>query len=74
MTEQPKYWKHVLITIVTVYPLILVSDALISFVYPAIHDYPPYVGIFFSVVIVAALMVKPVMPLVFKYLGGWLHR
>ena len=69
----PKYWKQVLVTIFTVYPLILISDLFLKSIFP-MENFAPQLGVFFTVVIVAALMVNPVMPMVNKVLDGWLKK
>ena len=73
--DQPKqsYWKQVVITIATVYPLILLSDWVLG-LFLRMQSIPPKLGIFLSVVIVAALMVWPVMQMVHKYLGSWISK
>lgn len=70
---KPVYWKNVFITIVTVYPLILLSEVILDLFLP-MDKLNPKLSIFLSVVIVAALMAWPVMPIANKYLGGWMRR
>ncbi|KXX72625.1 hypothetical protein [Flammeovirga sp. SJP92] len=70
--ENPVYWKQVLVTIFTVYPLIVMVDMMLQYLFP-MEEFHPKVNIFFTVVIVGALMVNPVMPLVYRYLGKWLY-
>ncbi|WP_044208986.1 hypothetical protein [Flammeovirga sp. OC4] len=70
--ENPVYWKQVLVTIFTVYPLIVIVDMLLQYLFP-MASVPPKLAIFFTVVIVGALMANPVMPLVYRYLGKWLY-
>lgn len=71
--EKPIYWKHVLITIGAVYPLIIGADHLLRLLFP-MHKLPIEIGVFFTVIIVAALMVNPVMPFAMKIFGKWLHK
>ena len=70
---KPLYWKQVLVTIFTVYPLILGADLLLGLLFP-MHKLNPKLAIFFSVIIVASLMVYPVMPFVTRHIGSWLHK
>lgn len=65
----PLFWKQVLVTIFTVYPLILLADLLLNLLFP-MRLLPPQLAIFFTVI----LMVKPVMPWVTRILGDWLHK
>lgn len=74
MEDKPvkqSFWKNVVITTATVYPLILLSEIILGLCLP-MEEVHPKMAIFLSVVIVAALMAWPVMPLVQKYLGEWL--
>ena len=72
-SNKPIYWKQVLVTISTVYPLIIGSDLLLKTIFP-MHVIRPEIALFCTVIIVAALMVYPVMPIAEKYLGNWLKR
>lgn len=69
----PKYWKNVVVTTATVYPLILFSEIILDLFIP-IETLSPKFLIFLSVIIVAALMAWPVMPFVQKYLGKWMSK
>lgn len=71
--QAPKYWKNVLITTATVYPLILLSEIILDLFLP-MEKLSPKLSIFLSVIIVAALMAWPVMPIIQKYLGKWMIK
>jgi len=71
--QRPLFWKQVLVTIFTVYPLILGADLFLNLFFP-MHLLKPQIAIFFTVLIVATLMVYPVMPFVTKHIGSWLHK
>ena len=72
-TQQPVYWKQVIVTTFTVYPLILASDWFLKSLFP-MKIFEPEVAILFTVALVASLMVFPVMPFITKLLGSWLHK
>ncbi len=72
-TKQTVYWKQVLITICTVYPLIIIVDFVLKNLL-SLQFLNPYLSIFFTVIIVAALMVYPVIPLVNRLLGTWVTK
>lgn len=71
--QQPVYWKLVILTIGTVYPLIMGCDYILALLFP-IHELPPYLSIFITVIPVAALMTYPVMPISMRILDGWLYK
>ena len=71
--QNPIYWKQVLVTIFTVYPLILGADWFLNLIFP-MHLLQPQIAIFFTVIIVAALMVYPVMPMINVRFKNWLHQ
>ena len=71
--QKPLFWKQIFVTIFTVYPLILGADWFLRLFFP-MNLLKPQMAIFFTVVVVAALMVYPVMPFVTKQFGSWLHR
>lgn len=71
--KSPVYWKNVFVTIITVYPLILFSEIILGLFLP-LETLSPKLSIFLSVVIVAALMAWPVMPIANKYLGNWMRK
>ncbi len=72
-SSKPVYWKQVLVTIFTVYPLILGADLLLTKLFP-MKLLSPALTIFYTVIIVAALMVYPVMPVVKRLLGNWINK
>lgn len=71
--QRPVYWKQVLLTIFTVYPLLMGITWLMKSVFP-MQGVKTEIATFFAVVAVASLMVFPVMPLAMKFLGPWLHK
>lgn len=71
--QRPLFWKQVLVTIFTVYPLILGADFLLNLFFP-LRSLPPQLSVFFTVIVVASLMVKPVMPFITRLMRNWLHR
>lgn len=71
--NRPRYWKQVLVTIFTVYPLIIGADIVLNMMYP-MRTLRPEVAIFFTVIIVASLMVYPVMPWIAKLTEAWIRR
>ena len=72
-TQRPVYWKQVLVTTFTVYPLLMGITWLMKSVFP-MQGVKIEIATFFAVVAVASLMVFPVMPLTMKLLGPWLHK
>lgn len=70
---RPIYWKQVLLSTFTVYPLLLLVSWFLRFLFP-MQDLKPEIATFFAVLGVASLMVFPVMPLAMKFLGPWLHE
>ncbi len=71
--QRPVYWKQVLITTLTVYPLLMGATWILKSVFP-MQELKQEVSIFFTVAMVASLMVFPVMPLMMKLLGSWLNK
>ncbi|MEE3716841.1 antibiotic biosynthesis monooxygenase [Tumidithrix elongata RA019] len=67
---QPAYYKQVILGVVTVYPLILLANALIG---PFLQGLPPLLGLLISVIFVSALLTYPVMPWLTKLLSFWLY-
>lgn len=67
---QPSYYKKVVLGVLAVYPLILLSDALLG---PVLSGLPPRLGLLVSVIFVSALLTYPVMPLLTKVLSFWLY-
>ncbi len=72
-TSKPIYWKQVLMTTFTVYPLILIAQWFLNLLFP-MQALMPEVALFIGVTVVASLLVSPVMPLVTKFLGPWLYK
>lgn len=71
VTARPPYWKQVLVSIVAVYPLILIVGWLLSFV-PQLQTMPHALQVLISSVFVSMLMVWPMLPLLTKGLSSWL--
>ncbi len=71
--QRPIYWKQVLITTLTVYPLLMGATWFLKAVFP-MQELQQEVTIFFTVAMVASLMVFPVMPFIMKLLGSWLYK
>lgn len=72
-TQSPVYWKQVLITTLAVYPLLIAAGWFLKLIFP-MEELKPEIAIFFTVVVVASLMVFPVMPFIMKYVGAWMHK
>ncbi|MBD0337195.1 MAG: antibiotic biosynthesis monooxygenase [Cyanobacteria bacterium Co-bin13] len=68
--EQPPYYKKVALGVLAVYPLILLSDALLGSLLAGV---PPLLALLISVVFVSALLTYPVMPWLTKSLAFWLY-
>jgi len=71
--QRPIYWKQVLITTFTVYPLLMIIQWFLSLVSP-MQSLPKELAVLIAVFAVASLMVFPVMPLTMKLLGSWLYK
>lgn len=71
--QRPIYWKQVLITTFTVYPLLMLIQWLLSLLSP-MQNVPKELAVLAAVFAVASLMVFPVMPLTMKLLGSWLYK
>lgn len=68
--SQPAYYKKVVLGVLAVYPLILLSNALLgTFLKPL----PSLIGLLISVTFVSALLTYPVMPWLTQLLGFWLY-
>ena len=72
-TLKPIYWKQVMMTTFTVYPLILTAQWFLNLLFP-MQVLMPEVALFIGVTVVASLLVFPIMPLVTKFLGPWLYK
>lgn len=71
--QRPIYWKQVLITTFTVYPLLMIIQWLLSLLSP-MQNVPKELTVLIAVFAVASLMVFPIMPLTMKLLGSWLYK
>lgn len=72
-SQRPIYWKQVLITTFTVYPLLMLIQWLLSLLSP-MQSVPKELAVLVAVFAVASLMVFPVMPVTMKLLGSWLYK
>ncbi|NOR27279.1 MAG: hypothetical protein GQ540_01990 [Lutibacter sp.] len=71
--QKPIYWKHVLITTFTVYPLLMIIQWVLNLISP-MQRVPRELAVLIAVFAVASLMVFPVMPLTMKLVGSWLYK
>ena len=71
--QRPIYWKQVLITTFTVYPLLMIIQWLLNLLSP-MQSVPKELAVLIAVFAVASLMVFPVMPITMKLLGPWLYK
>ena len=71
--QRPIYWKQVLITTFTVYPLLMIIQWLLNLLSP-MQNVPKELAVLIAVFAVASLMVFPIMPLTMKLLGSWLYK
>jgi uncharacterized protein len=67
---EPPYYKQIIIGVITVYPLILISNLLIA---PFLQGLPTLLSLLISVIFVSALLAYPVMPYLTKILAFWLY-
>ncbi len=67
---KPAFWKQVVLGVMTVYPLILILNVLLS---PITNHLPLKVSLLLTVVVLSALLTWPVMPYASKLLGNWLR-
>lgn len=67
---QTPYYKKVILGVLAVYPLILLSNLLLS---PILDPLPSKLGLLISVTFVSALLTYPVMPMLTKILDFWLY-
>ena len=70
---RPIYWKHVLITTFTVYPLLMIIQWLLNLLSP-MQNVPKELAVLIAVFAVASLMAFPIMPITMKLLGSWLYK
>ncbi len=71
--QRPIYWKQVLMTTFTVYPLLMLIQWILSLLSP-MQSVPKELAVLIAVFAVASLMVFPVIPLAMKLLGSWLYK
>ena len=71
--QKPIYWKQVLITTFTVYPLLMIIQWLLNLLTP-MQSVPKELAVLIAVFVVATLMVFPIMPLTMKLVGSWLYK
>ena len=67
---EPPYYKQIIIGVITVYPLILLSNLLVA---PFLQGLPALLSLLISVIFVSALLAYPVMPYLTKVLAFWLY-
>ncbi len=66
----PAYWKQVALGVITVYPMILILNVLLS----PITDHLSFkLSLLLNVVALSALLTYPVMPYASKLLNNWLY-
>ncbi|MEM6839770.1 MAG: antibiotic biosynthesis monooxygenase [Cyanobacteria bacterium P01_C01_bin.120] len=68
--SDPPYYKKVVLGVMAVYPLILLANVVLD---PMLTKLPPLMGLFFSVILVSALLTYPVMPYLSKAMNFWLY-
>jgi antibiotic biosynthesis monooxygenase (ABM) superfamily enzyme len=68
--KEPPYYKQVIIGVITVYPLILLSNLLVA---PLLQGLPALLSLLISVTFISALLSYPVMPYITKVLAFWLY-
>ncbi|MBW4519322.1 MAG: antibiotic biosynthesis monooxygenase [Scytolyngbya sp. HA4215-MV1] len=66
----PAYYKQVIVGVLGVYPLILLSNAVLG---PFLRGWHPLLGLLLSVTAVSALLTYPVMPWITRLLSFWLY-
>jgi antibiotic biosynthesis monooxygenase (ABM) superfamily enzyme len=69
-SAHPTYYKKVILGVLAVYPLILLSNAVLGPHTAALH---PLLAILISCLFVSALLTYPVMPWLSKVLEAWLY-
>ncbi len=74
MAKQPPFYKRVLIGIAAVYPLIISVGQLFHWIIPEFEELPFELALFFEVIVISSLMNYPVMPMLTKWLQGWLYK
>ena len=68
--QNPPYYKKVVVGILSVYPLIMLSNILVA---PYTTELPYLLRTLVSVVIISSLMSYPMIPWISKLLGFWLY-
>ncbi len=66
---RPPFWKQAIVGIITVYPLIVLSSAILN---PIFHNLPQALGMFFTICIMSPIMIV-VMPKVSVLFKKWLY-
>ena len=69
---RPPYWKQVVVSVVAVYPLVLLVGFVLGLM-PGFNNLPQLLGVFISSVFISMLMVWPMLPLLTKALSKWLN-
>ena len=70
---KPIYWKQVLVTTFTVFPLLMAIQWLLKLMFP-MQLVSQELATLIAVAVVASLMVFPVMPLIMKIIGSWMYK
>ena len=68
--RRPAFWKQAVLGVVTVYPMILLLDALLLY---ALAPLPKELSIFIVVCILSMLLTYPIMPFATWLLRKWLY-
>ncbi len=68
--QNPPYYKKVVVGILSVYPLIMLSNI---FVAPYTTELPYLLRVLVSVIVISSLMSYPMIPWISKLLGFWLY-
>ncbi|MEH6348334.1 MAG: antibiotic biosynthesis monooxygenase [Bermanella sp.] len=68
--SNPPYYKKVVVGILSVYPLIMLSNIFIA---PYTSELPYLLRVLLSVVVISSLMSYPMIPWISKLLGFWLY-
>lgn len=69
-SDQPPYYKKVVLGVLAVYPLIVLSNMLLG---NLLAPLPSWLGLLLSVVFVSSLLTYPVMPMLTHVLDFWLY-
>mgnify|MGYP000060337231 FL=1 len=68
--QNPPYYKKVVVGILSVYPLIMLSNIFIA---PYTTELPYLLRVLVSVIVISSLMSYPMIPWISKLLGFWLY-